>query len=133
MLIGKDLIERLHKEACLSDRLRINYDLRSEGDEISLRLLTVMEPGTIVPVHRHKDSDEFFVVLSGTIEERFYHDDGSLKESFLISVGGKICSMIIPKGQWHNVVVKEPCTAIVECRRGPYVPLQPEDVFNIQI
>ena len=132
MEIGIDLINKLHKEACESDRLRVNYDLRSPDDEISLRLLTVMEPGTIVPIHRHRESDEFFVIISGRIKEIFYNDDGSIKGTYLVSVGGDICSMIIKKGQWHSVEVMEPCSAIIECRRGPYVPISPEDMLIIK-
>lgn len=128
MKIGKALIQKLHLDACESERKRVNYDLRSAGDEVSLRLLTVLEPETVVPIHRHPEADEFLVVVSGEIEEIFYNEDGTIKSRFPMRVGGEVFSLIIPKGQWHTVKVLEPCSAIIECRRGPYKPIQPEDI-----
>jgi len=130
MEIGKGLIHKLHLEACVSKRKRVNYDLRSADDEVSLRLLTVLEPDTVVPIHRHQEADEFIVVVSGEIEEIFYNEDGTIISRIPMRVGGDVFSLIIPKGQWHTVKVLEPCSAIIECRRGPYKPIQPEDVMK---
>lgn len=129
MVIDKELIHRLHLEACKSERLRINYDLRDSDDEISLRLLTVMEPMTNVPIHRHKDTSEVLFLVSGKIEERFYDNDGSIIARFVLSADGDARALIVPKGQWHNLIVLEECSAIVECRRGPYVPTSKEDIM----
>lgn len=130
MIIDKALIDRLHEEACKSERLRVNFDLRDPQDEVSLRLLTVLEPGSKVPIHRHRDTAEVLCLISGMIEERYYDDCGNLLERFVLSKDGDIGALIIPQGQWHNLIVLEERSAILECRRGPYYPTPKEDILE---
>lgn len=130
MIVDNELINSLHKQALSSERLRVNYDLRDPNDDISLRLLTVMEPGTIVPIHRHRDTVESSVVLSGKLKEIFFDDNGNVIEDFIMDANGDCRAILIPQGQWHKVEVLDECTSIIEFRRGPYKPTSKEDILE---
>ena len=51
--IDKDLIKNLFDKAVVSERKRMNYDLRTSESDTSQRMLNAMMPGTVVPIHRH--------------------------------------------------------------------------------
>lgn len=46
------------------------------------RFLNAVEPGTDMPIHRHADKNESFVVLRGKVRSATYNDDGTVIESF---------------------------------------------------
>lgn len=54
MLIDKILLDELTEKAKASPRLRVNYDLRDSAEDESQRMLNAIEPGTVIPVHRHR-------------------------------------------------------------------------------
>ena len=56
--INKTLLEDLFAKANESDRLRMNYDLRTSVSDNSQRMLNALVPGSIVPSHRDAISDE---------------------------------------------------------------------------
>ena len=41
-------------------------------------MLNAVEPGTVIPIHRHPTKDESFVVLRGKVRCTTYKDDGSV-------------------------------------------------------
>ena len=47
--IDKKLIQELFDKAVVSDRKRMNYDLRTSSNDGSQRILNALLPGTIVP------------------------------------------------------------------------------------
>ena len=46
-------------------------------------MLNAVEPGTVIPIHRHPTKDESFVVLRGKVRCTTYKDDGSVAASHL--------------------------------------------------
>lgn len=54
--INKELIEELLAKALVSERKRMNFDLRTSADDNSQRMLNALMPGTVVPIHRHPHS-----------------------------------------------------------------------------
>ncbi len=48
----------------VSARMRMNYNFHQSLEE---RFLNAVEPGTVVPIHRHVAKDECFVVLRGKV------------------------------------------------------------------
>ena len=44
------------------------------------RFLNAVEPGTVVPIHRHPTKDESFVILRGKVRVTTHNDDGSIIE-----------------------------------------------------
>ena len=54
MKITQAILDKLSEEAKASPRLRMNYDLRNSSEDQSQRMLNAMEPGTVMPIHRHR-------------------------------------------------------------------------------
>ena len=129
MVINKELLDSLTAQAKASPRLRMHYDLRNTPEDKSQRILNAMEPGTTLPIHRHRSSSETIVMLRGKGRWNFYDDNGNLAESFLISADGDIRGITVPKGQWHNSDKFESGTVILECKEGSWEPLQDDDIL----
>jgi cupin fold WbuC family metalloprotein len=80
MVIDKVLLDNLSAQAKASPRLRIAYDLRNTPEDNSQRMLNALEPGTIMPIHRHLASSETVVLLRGRICWHFYDDETETKQ-----------------------------------------------------
>ena len=130
MLTTQDLLDALTAQAKASPRLRMHYDLRDALDEKSQRILNAMEPGTVLPIHRHRESSETVVMLRGKGKWNYYDDKGNLTESFLVEADGNIRGISVPKGQWHNAESLESGTVILECKDGAWKPLADEDILK---
>ena len=129
MKIDKELLDNLTKQAKVSPRLRMNLDLRNSAEDKSQRMLNALEPGTIVPVHRHRFSSETVVCLRGHLRELFYDENGEkVVEVVDLVAGGDCCALNIPLGMWHTVEVLESGTVIMEVKDGPYEPMKEEDI-----
>ena len=135
--IDKKLINDLFDKAVASDRKRMNYDLRTSPNDGGQRMLNVLLPGTKVPIHRHPNSNENVLCLSGKLVEVLYEEDSCnrtagvenqdraegllLKECARIllnpSAGSYGC--VVPAGVWHTVEVNEPAV-IYEAKDGRY-------------
>ena len=72
MIIDKALLDTLTAQAKASPRLRMNYDLRDNVEDGSQRMLNAIEPGTMIPIHRHTYTSETVVVLRGVAEEVYF-------------------------------------------------------------
>ena len=129
MEINKKLLDNLTAQAKASPRLRMHYDLRNTPEDNSQRILNAMEPGTVLPIHRHRGSSETVVMLRGKGKWNYYDDSGNLTESFVVSAVGDTKGISVPKGQWHNSESLESGTVILECKDGAWEPLAEEDIF----
>ena len=101
--------------------MRMNLDLRNSPADASRRMLNAIEPGTVLPIHRHRTSSETVVCLRGHFEEYFYDAEGRLTDTIDMVPGGTLIN--IPAGQWHTV--------LLECKDGPWTPLADEDVLSL--
>lgn len=117
--IDEQLIKDLFAKANESDRLRMNYDLRTSASDNSQRMLNALLPGSIVPVHRHPKSNENVLLLCGKLVEVIYDSEGNETERIHLdpSVGNFGC--VVPAGAWHTVEVLEP-SVIYEAKDGRY-------------
>ena len=131
MIIDKELLDNLTAQAKASPRLRMHYDLRNTPEDNSQRILNAIEPGTVLPIHRHRGSSETVVMLRGKGKWNYYDDNGNLTESFVVSADGDIKGISVPKGQWHNCESLESGTVILECKYGAWEPLAKEDIFKL--
>ena len=68
MIIDKNFLDQVSAQAKASPRLRMNYNFHQSVDEKCHRFLNAVEPGTVIPIHRHPTKDESFVVLRGASE-----------------------------------------------------------------
>lgn len=130
MKITQEFLDALTAQAKASPRLRMNCDLRNSSVDGSQRMLNAIEPGSVVPVHRHRKSSETVVCLKGRLVEEYYDDAGSLVESVELTPGGAVVAVDVPAGQWHSVHALESGTVILEMKDGAYEPTDPEDVLN---
>ena len=127
MIIDADILDSLTAAAKSSPRLRMNYDLRTSPADNSQRMLNALEPETQVPVHRHRNSTETFVILRGRALQRFYDEDGNVTEEILVDADGPCRMISIEQGRWHNLVSLETGTVIFESKDGAFEPRLPED------
>ena len=128
-IITKSKLDNLTEEAKKSERLRMNLDLRNSEKDQSQRMLNAIEPGTDMPIHRHKNTSETVVCLRGHFVEYFYDNDGKQLASVDMVPGGNILN--VPAGQWHSLESKESGTVLLECKDGPYEPLADEDILKV--
>ena len=141
MIIGVDVLDELSSMAKLNPRLRQCLDLRNSPDDQSQRMLNALEPGTVMPIHRHLGSSETVVCIRGHFEEYLYgytetRSDGTpdpdsfgLIETIDMYPGGPILN--IEKGQWHSLKCLESGTILFEAKDGVYEPLGPEDIMEL--
>lgn len=140
MIITKEIQDELSANAKASERLRCNRDLRNSAEDLSQRMLNALEPGTVMPIHRHLGSSETCVCIRGHFEEYLYgftetRNDGTpdpdsfgLIETIDMVSGGIVLN--IEKGQWHSLKCLESGTILLEAKDGPYRPLSKEEIFE---
>lgn len=128
MIIDQHILDCLSAQAKASPRLRMNLDLRNSPDDNSQRMLNAIEPGTVLPIHRHRNSSETVVCLRGHFREYFYDDSGTQTAAIDMLPGGTIIN--IPAGQWHSLESLESGTVLLECKDGAWEPLGEEDILK---
>ena len=89
MIIDNQLLDTLSSQAKANPRLRQAYDLRNTSEDNSQRMLNALEPGTVMPIHRHRESSETVVIVRGSLIERFYDEEGNITEEVLMTPGGE--------------------------------------------
>lgn len=157
MKINNILLDNLTAQAKESPRLRMNMDLRNSSEDSSQRMLNALEPGSVIPIHRHQKTSETVVILRGRAVQHLYDAEGRLVESVLLAPvvagcpvkpgmtegdglrsgedvvsyrnGEPIPAMNVEKGQWHRLEALESGTVIVEFKDGAYEPIGPEDIL----
>ena len=127
MIIDKKVLDELTAQAKLNPRLRANLDLRDSAEDDSQRMLNAIEPGTVLPIHRHKATSETCICVRGHFEEYFYDDEGRLTETIDMVPGGSVIN--IPIGQWHSLRSLESGTILFEAKNGKYAPLAEDEVL----
>ena len=132
MLLNHQLLEEITEQARQNPRLRMNYNLHDSLDAKAQRLFNAMEPGTVLPVHRHRNTSETYILIRGAIRVLLYDDNKTLISSYEISDKNDNFGFHIPKGQWHTLEVLKSGTVIFEVKEGPYAPLSDEDILVIE-
>ena len=130
--ITQTILDSLTEQAKASPRLRMNLDLRNSPDDQSQRMLNAIEPGSPLPIHRHRKSSETVVCLRGRLVEEFYGDlQHTCTDAIELSPNGPVVALNIPIGQWHTVRALESGTVIMEVKDGPYEPMGEEDILAL--
>ena len=131
MIIDKDLIDKVSEQAKASSRMRMNYNFHQSLDEKCHRFLNAVEPGTVVPIHRHPTKDESFVILRGKVRVTTHNDDGTVIENVILCPEEGLYGVDIPKNVWHNVECLESGSVFFECKEGPFVEHEVEGILDI--
>lgn len=132
MRLDDNFLNEISAQAKANERLRMSYDLRTSDKDTSQRILNALELGTVVPIHRHRDTSETVIVIRGSLKEFFYNDKGEFVEEFLLKAGSSCAALQIPMGQWHGIEVLESGTIIFEGKDGAYSPLSEEDMLRVK-
>ena len=109
----------------------MNFNFHQSLDEKCHRFLNAVEPGTVMPIHRHRKTSETVVCLRGKLVEEYYDDlERMCTESIVLTPNGQTVALNIPAGQWHTVKALESGTVILEVKDGKYEPIGPEDILG---
>lgn len=130
-VIDESLLNNVSIKAKESPRLRMNYNFHQSLDEKCHRFLNAVEPGTVVPIHRHPTKDETFIVLRGKVRISTYDDEGNVSESGILCPDDGTFGVDIPKNVWHNLESLEPNSCIFEVKEGPFVPHEEEGILEL--
>ena len=65
MVVSQAVLDELTAQAKASPRLRMNMDLWNGPEDGSQRMLNAIEPGSPLPIHRHKYTSETIVCIRG--------------------------------------------------------------------
>ena len=130
MIIDKQLLDDLTRRAQGSPRLRMNMDLRNSPEDQSQRMLNALEPGTVMPIHRHLASSETVALLRGKVRWRFYDNNGKVDEEVVLDANGDVRCINVEKGRWHSLECLERGSVLLESKDGAYAPLGEEEVMG---
>lgn len=131
MVIDKALLDKVTVEAKSSPRLRMNYNFHQSLEDKCHRMLNAVEPGTVIPIHRHPTKDESFVVLKGKVRSTTYNDDGSVIESVVLCADEGKYGVDIPKGVSHKLESLQSGSVVFECKEGPFVPHEVDGILEL--
>ena len=129
-LINENLLNEVTQQAKESPRLRMNHNLHDSLEAKAQRLLNALEPGTILPIHRHPHTAETYLLLRGRIRVMYYNDQKEETERVTLDPMKGSYGVHIPAGQWHTLEVLESGSVIFEVKDGPYSPLGEEDLLK---
>lgn len=132
MKLDNMLFNQILVKAKESPRKRMNYDLRTQSTEsqwsdMSQRMINVLMPETVIPIHRHPETSETVIICRGAVREEFYNDQGQKIAEFILEAGGECPGVQVPKGMYHTCVCLVPGSVIFEGKDRPYHPELTED------
>lgn len=135
MIITKEILYDLTEKAKVNPRLRQAMDLRNSPEDGSQRMLNALEPGTVMPIHRHLASSETVVILRGRIRWLFFDDNPNLNpneptEEVVLDANGNVRMLNVEKARWHSLECLE-SAVLFEAKDGAYHPLAEDEVMNI--
>lgn len=132
MIFNKELFDKLTEQAKTSPRLRYGMDMRTTPDDKSQRLLNALEPGTVMPIHRHQNTTETAVVLRGSLKWFYFDETGKQTDEFLLEANGDMKGISVPKGLWHSIECLESGTILFEAKDGPWQQLADDDIMTLK-
>ena len=131
MIITQAILDELTAMAKESPRLRMNLDLRNDENDTSQRMLNAIEPGSEVPIHRHRNTSESVVCLRGRVVEEYYDELERIStETIELTPNGQTVALNIPAGQWHTLRSLESGSVIMEIKDGKFEPLTEADILQ---
>ena len=74
----------------------------TEEDEVN-----ALEPGTVMPIHRHRKTSETICMVRGKMVMRLHDDKGNVTDEFVMEPCGEHPMVQVEAGQWHSLEVLE--------------------------
>lgn len=128
-LIDETLLDEVTQQAKDNPRLRMNHNFHESLDAKAQRLLNALEPGTLLPIHRHPHTAETYLLLRGKVKVMYYNERKEVTDSMVLNPVTGIYGVHIPRNQWHTLEVLESGSVIFEVKDGPYTPLEEKDML----
>lgn len=147
MQLDYNLFDQILLQALASPRRRMHLDLRTQAEmpgqaghdekpeawrDMSQRMLNVMMPETVIPIHRHPETSETVIVCRGAVREEFYDEKGRKIAEFVLEAGGDCPGVQVPRGMYHTCVCLVPGSVIFEAKDRPYDPVLTEDFLKVE-
>jgi cupin fold WbuC family metalloprotein len=131
-ILNKILLDETSTKARANPRLRMNHNFHTDLADPVNRMLNALEPGTIIPIHRHLHpyKNESLVILRGELDVLLYDDKGEIIERINLNPETGGYGVDIPGEVWHSLEVKKEGTVIYEVKAGPYEAVREEDVYE---
>ena len=130
MIIDRNVLDELTARAKVNPRLRMAMDLRNSPEDLSQRMLNALEPGTVMPIHRHHGSSETVVILRGKIRWMFYDENGAETERVLLDADGDVRCLNAEKDRWHSLECLE-SAVLFEAKNGGYRALMDDEIMEV--
>ena len=130
MILDTKFLDELTEKAKESPRLRMNYNLHDSLDSKAQRLFNGLEPGTDLPIHRHVETSETYILIRGALRVSLLDDNKNVIESAELNLNKGVFGFQIPANTWHKVEVMESGTVIFEVKDGPYTPLTSDNILE---
>lgn len=130
MIVTKEILDDLTTKAEENPRLRMAMDLRNSPEDSSQRMLNALEPGTVMPIHRHHGSSETVAILRGKVRWIFYDENGVETENIDLDADGDVRCINVERDRWHSLTCLESGTVLLECKNGAYAPLAEDEVMT---
>ena len=124
------MLNSLVSEAKASPRLRKNCNFHEDLNDKCQRMLVALEPGTIMPIHRHK-VDEVQIILQGSMKVMIHDDEGNMMKEHVLDPKKGQYGIQVPSNTWHTLEVLETGTVILEVKEGPYIPNEKGNILEI--
>lgn len=130
MVIDQKILDTISCAARMNPRLRQAMDLRNSPEDLSQRMMNALEPGTIMPIHRHHAFSETVVILRGKICWHFYDENGKETERVVLDANGKLRILNVERDRWHSLECLESGSVLFESKDGPYYPLEEDEIYH---
>lgn len=144
MKLDNQLFDNILRQAMESPRKRMHFDLRTQAEmpgqaghdgdpgwkDMSQRMLNVLMPETVIPIHRHNETSETVIVCRGAVREEFYDEKGRKIAEFVLEAGGDCPGVQVPRGMYHTCVCLVPGSVIFEAKDRPYDPELTEEFLK---
>lgn len=130
LVLDTALLDEITEKAMNSPRLRMNYNLHDDLEAKAQRLFNVLQPGTVLPIHRHQNTAETYILVRGKLLVEYYNEQKIKTDEVLLDPLTDKFGIHVPAGQWHTVIPLESGTTVFEVKDGPYTPFSPEDVLE---
>lgn len=151
MKLDNALFDNTLQQALASPRRRMHFDLRTQAEvpgragqdrtglagddaewqDMSQRMLNVLMPETVIPIHRHPETSETVIVCRGAVREEFYDEKGRKIAEFVLEAGGDCPGVQVPRGMYHTCVCLVPGSVIFEAKDRPYDPERTEEFLKL--
>lgn len=130
MILDTKFLDELTAKAKENPRLRMNYNLHDSLDSKAQRLFNGLEPGTVLPTHRHVETSETYILVRGALRVTLLDDDKNVIETAELNLNNGVFGLHIPANTWHKIDVLESGTVIFEVKDGPYTPLTSDNILE---